>query len=55
MPESSAWQELCRWEFGAVEEEEEDIITEDEKIMIHDLNVTMQYSEIARRYVGELI
>jgi hypothetical protein len=25
MPESSAWQELCRWEFGAVEEEEEDI------------------------------
>ena len=23
MPESSAWQELCRWEFGAVEEEEE--------------------------------
>ena len=24
MPESSAWQELCRWEFGAVEEEEEE-------------------------------
>lgn len=38
-----------------IEEEEEDIITEEEKIMIHDLNLTMQYSEIARRYVGELI
>ena len=24
MPESSAWQELCRWEFGVVEEEEEE-------------------------------
>ena len=24
MPESSDWQELCRWEFGVVEEEEEE-------------------------------
>ena len=26
MPEASAWQELCRWEFGPVEEREEDNI-----------------------------